>query len=394
MKARVLSSIHEADAAAWDACAGDQNPFVSHAFLAALEDSGAATAKTGWAAQHLVIEDEGAGGGEGGGGALAACAPLYLKNHSYGEYVFDWGWAEAYERAGGNYYPKLQCGVPFTPAAGPRLLRRTDAPGAPGALQGALAAAMVERARAVGASSAHITFLPEAEQKLAAAQGFMARSGVQYHWTNRGYRTFDDFLAALASRKRKAVKKERRAVADQGVKLQRLTGADIQDRHWAAFHRFYCDTTERKWGPAYLPEEFFPMLGARMADKVLLVIAEPESGGDPVAGALNLIGHDTLYGRNWGCLADYRFLHFEACYYQAIEHAIETGLARVEAGAQGEHKIQRGYLPERTFSAHWIGHPEFGSAVADFLRRENAAVGHEIEMLMSRSPYRQADDAR
>lgn len=383
VKVRVLSSVHEADAAAWDACAGD-NPFVSHAFLSALEDSGAATGESGWAAQHLAVE--GADGAPGG--KIAACAPLYLKNHSYGEYVFDWGWAEAFERAGGSYYPKLQCSVPFTPAAGPRLMLHPDAPEA---LQSALAAAVIERARGLESSSAHITFLPEAEQKTAAGQGFLARSGVQYHWTNRGYKTFDDFLAALTSRKRKAVKKERRAVHEQGVKLKRLSGGDIKDRHWAAFNRFYRDTAGRKWGQAYLPESFFPMLGERMAENIVLVIAEPEAGGDPVAGALNLRGGGTLFGRNWGCLAEYKFLHFETCYYQAIKHAIETGLTRVEAGAQGEHKIQRGYLPERTFSAHWITHPGFRSAVADFLRRENAAVTREIEILSAHSPYRNAD---
>lgn len=376
LTARVVSTVRGFGAAAWDACAGE-NPFVSCAFLSALEDSGAATEETGWAAQHLVIEDP--------DGVPAACAPMYLKNHSYGEYVFDWGWAEAYQRAGGGYYPKLQCAVPFTPAAGPRLMLR---PGAPESVRSALARAAVERARALEVSSAHITFLPEAEQKTAAGEGFLARTGVQYHWTNRNYRTFDDFLAALTSRRRKTVQKERRAVKGQGLRLKRLTGKDIQDRHWAAFDLFYRDTAGRKWGQAYLPETFFPILGGRMAESAVLVIAEPEAGGDPVAGALNLAGGGVLYGRHWGCLADYKFLHFEACYYQAIEHAVETGLARVEAGAQGEHKIQRGYLPERTFSAHWIAHPQFRAAVADFLRRENAAVDREIEILMSRSPYR------
>lgn len=377
VEVHVLGSIHEVDAADWDACAGDHDPFTSHAFLAALEESGSATVDSGWAAQHLAVR--------GTDGRLAACAPLYAKNHSYGEYVFDWGWADAFERAGGRYYPKLQCAVPFTPATGPRLLVHPDAPAE---MHAVLLRAMVGRAESLGVSSVHLTFPTEAEWTIAGEAGFLQRIGVQFHWTNHGYDNFDDFLAALASRKRKAIKKERRSVAEHGIRLRRLVGADIEDRHWAAFYQFYRDTTDRKWGAAYLTPDFFPMVGERLGDKVMLVVAEPEAGGDPLAGALNLIGRDTLYGRNWGCREDYRFLHFEACYYQAIDHAIETGLSRVEAGAQGQHKFQRGYLPEKTYSAHWIEHPGLSAAVGDFISRETRGVEHEIEALMDHSPYR------
>jgi len=378
IQVQLLSSIHEVDAAHWNACAGVHDPFVSHGFLSALEDSGSAVAESGWAAQHLAIR--------GADGALDACAPLYMKNHSYGEYVFDWGWADAFERAGGRYYPKLQCAVPFTPATGPRLLVRDD--GAEG-LQAALLQAMIERAESVGISSVHMTFPLRAEWELAAKRGFLARIGSQYHWTNQGYRTFDDFLGTLVSRKRKMLRKERQAVSKQGVTLKRLVGSDIQERHWDAFYRFYLDTTDRKWGSAYLTRDFFSLLGERLTDRVLLVVAEPEGGGDVLAGALNLIGSETLYGRNWGCKQEFKFLHFEACYYQAIDHAIETGLTRVEAGAQGQHKVQRGYLPEKTYSAHWISHPGLRGAVADFVERETLAVEREMQALMQFSPYRQ-----
>lgn len=380
IQVQLLSSIFDATADEWDACAGSHDPFVSHAFLAALEDSGSATAETGWAPQHLAIR--------GVNGALDACAPLYLKNHSYGEYVFDWGWADAFERAGGRYYPKLQCAVPFTPATGPRLLVRD---GASAGLRRALLQAMIERAEGLGVSSVHVTFPLESEWSLAAEMGFLARIGSQFHWTNKDYETFDDFLATLMSRKRKTIRKERTAVGKQGVRLRRLVGTDIQERHWDAFHQFYLDTTDRKWGSAYLTRDFFSQLGERLADKVMLVVAEPEAGGDPLAGALNLIGGDTLYGRNWGCNQDFKFLHFEACYYQAIDHAIETGLRRVEAGAQGQHKVQRGYLPERTYSAHWIAHPGLSAAVGDFIDRESLAIEREMKALMTFSPYRQSD---
>ncbi|CAE7497991.1 unnamed protein product [Symbiodinium necroappetens] len=376
---RVVASLKEVPAAAWDACAGDANPFVSHAFLSALEESGSATAERGWLPQHLLLE--------GPGGRLLGAVPLYLKGHSYGEYVFDWGWADAYERAGGRYYPKLQSSVPFTPVTGPRLLSHPEAERA-GVCE-ALIGGLAELTRRHEVSSLHVTF-PEREawERLGRA-GFLQRRGLQYHWHNRGYASFDDFLATLVSRKRKAIRKERRKVAESGLKLRALVGADIAERHWDAFHRFYLDTVDKKWARPYLTRDFFFLLGERLAERVVLIVAE--DGDEVVAGALNLMGRDALYGRNWGCAADYRFLHFEACYYQAIDFAIARGLQRVEAGAQGEHKIQRGYLPVETYSAHLIPDPGFRDAVADFLRREGRAVESELAALADWSPYRSED---
>jgi len=373
---RIVDSIGAVEAARWDACAGDGNPFVAHAFLAALEDSGSVRAETGWLPQHLLAES--------GTGELLGVAPMYLKGHSYGEYVFDHGWAAAYERAGGRYYPKLQVAVPFTPVPGPRLLVK------PGPLAESvrkiLIQGMIEVARRSGVSSLHVTFADETDARALAEAGLMIRTGYQFHWANRGYDSFDDFLAALSSRKRKAIRKERREVAESGIQIRVLTGDAIEPRHWDAFFRFYMDTSDRKWGSPYLTRDFFTRLGATMADRVVLVMAEDR--GRLVAGALNLRGTDTLYGRNWGCIGDYRFLHFEACYYQAIEYAIAHRLARVEAGAQGEHKIQRGYLPVATRSAHWIRDPGFAAAVRDFLRRERRAVERDMETLAELSPFR------
>jgi predicted N-acyltransferase len=380
MQIRTIEAIAAVPAAAWDACAGTDNPFVSHAFLKALEESRSVGARTGWLPRHVLVED--------GGGALLAAAPMYVKSHSQGEYVFDHGWAQAYERAGGRYYPKLQVAVPFTPVPGPRLLVR------PGPLadeaRGALLHGLVEIARRLNVSSLHITF-PHAEeaQRLAAA-GFMLRLGCQYHWTNRGYRTFEDFLADLSSRKRKAIRKERREALAGGITIRALGGDEIRPRHWDAFFAFYMDTGGRKWGRPYLTRAFFECLGASLADRTVLVLAEQD--GRPVAGALNLRGTDALYGRNWGCLGDFRFLHFEACYYQAIEYAIAHGLQRVEAGAQGEHKIQRGYLPTPTWSAHWLRDSGFAAAVEDFLGRERAAMEAEMRGLMEYSPFRQGGE--
>jgi len=373
---RVLRSIDEVSAADWDACAGPEVPFVRHAFLRALEDSGSVGAEAGWQPQHLVIPDS--------DGALLGAVPLYLKSHSYGEYVFDWGWAEAYERAGGRYYPKLQSSVPFTPVTGPRLMVR---PGADGlAIRSALTAGLLELTRRFGVSSLHVTYSTRDEWQHLGAAGFLQRKGLQYHWENRGYGSFDDFLAALSSRKRKAIRKERRKVAESGLTLCTLTGSDISPRHWDAFYRFYIATSDRKWGHPYLNREFFRQLGETLAEQVVLVLAEDR--GKPVAGALNLRGSDALYGRNWGALGDYRFLHFEACYYRAIDFAIAEGLARVEAGAQGEHKIQRGYLPVETYSAHWIADPGFREAVENFLQRERHQVEHEIDALTGYGPFR------
>ncbi len=378
---KVVPRIADLPAAEWDDCAGDDNPFVSHAFLLALEESGSVGARAGWLPQHLALE--------GPGGRLLGAVPFYLKSHSYGEYIFDHGWAHAYERAGGRYYPKLLSAVPFTPVTGPRLLTRPEPERE--RVEPLLTAAMIELAGQLGASSVHVNFLPEAQWRRLGEAGFLLRTGQQYHWHNRGYGSFDDFLAALSSRKRKAIRKERRQVAEAGIRLRCLTGADLEERHWDAFYRFYRNTTDRKWGrSAYLTRDFFSRLGATMADKVVLVIAEAD--GRIVAGALNLRGRNALFGRNWGCSERYPFLHFEACYYQAIEYAIEHGLQRVEAGAQGEHKIQRGYLPVPTYSAHWIADPGFRRAVAAFLEQERSAVADDIATLTEElSPFRRDD---
>ena len=376
VRVEVISRINEVPAAAWDACAGTCNPFIRHAFLNALEESKSVSERSGWGPQHLIVR--------GADGQIDACMPLYLKNNSYGEYVFDWGWADAYERAGGSYYPKLQCAVPFTPATGPRLLMRE---GAPANSFDILIAAVIQLAERHKVSSIHVTFPTKGEWERLGAAGFLMREGKQYHWENRGYATFDDFLSELSSRKRKAIRKERREVADAGVTLERLTGADITEAHWDAFYRYYRSTIDaRSWGRAYLNREFFSRLGASMSDLALLVFAKYE--GQYIGGAINLIGEDTLYGRNWGCTRDVKFLHFEACYYQAIDFAIERKLQWVEAGAQGEHKIQRGYLPRETYSAHWIADDRFREAVARFLVQERRQTEHEIEALMEFSPYR------
>jgi predicted N-acyltransferase len=373
---KVVSRISELPADEWDACAGDDNPFLSHAFLQALEASGSATAETGWLPQHLALED--------GAGRLVAAVPLYLKSHSYGEYVFDWGWASAYERAGGHYYPKLQCAVPFTPVTGPRLLFRADSPPA---ASDTLIAGMIELARRHKVSSLHVTFPTRDEWERLGAAGFLQRIGQQFHWENHDYGSFEDFLAALNSRKRKQIRRERRAAIEGGIAIETLTGGEIETRHWDAFFRFYRSTSDRKWGEAYLTRSFFDLIGARMADRIALVMAK--KNGRYVAGALNLIGRETLFGRNWGCLGDFPFLHFEACYYRAIDFAIARGLKRVEAGAQGQHKIQRGYLPVETYSAHWIRDPGFARAVADFLARERRALGAEMEALEATlSPFK------
>jgi predicted N-acyltransferase len=376
---RLVERIAELPAAAWDACAGADNPTVSHAFLDALEESGSAVGETGWLPQHVAVEDR--------DGRLIAAAPMYLKSHSYGEYVFDHGWADAYERAGGRYYPKLQLAVPFTPVPGPRLLVHPDAPEG---TRDALIAGLVEIAKRMGVSSLHVTFPTAPEWQALGAAGFLQREGEQFHWENPGYGSFEDFLAALSSRKRKNIRKERAASLEGGLTIHTLTGDAIERRHWDAFFRFYRNTSDRKWGHPYLTREFFDRLGATMADKVVLVMAE--RGGRLVAGALNLLGRDTIYGRNWGSTGEFPFLHFECCYYRAIDFAIAHGLKRVEAGAQGPHKIQRGYLPVATYSAHWIRDPAFAKAVADFLRRERRAVQREREELAEYAPFRKEPD--
>ncbi len=372
--------IADIPAAEWDACAGTDNPFVSHAFLSALEDSGSATAERGWLPQHAALRDE--------AGRLVACAPCYAKSHSQGEYVFDHGWADAIERAGGQYYPKLQVAVPFSPVPGPRLLLHPEA----GVPHSALAQALVQGCEAVGASSIHATFCTEGEWSALGEIGWLQRIGTQFHWSNPGYGSFEDFLGALASRKRKALRRERRDVQASGLTLRCLRGAEITPRHWDAFNRFYRATTDKKWGrSAYLTKRFWPLLGERLGDAVVLMVAEQE--GEPVAAALNLVGRDAIYGRNWGAVVDVPFLHFELCYYMAMDFAIAHGIPRVEAGAQGEHKIQRGYLPVPTFSAHWIAHRGLSRAVGDFLERERPAMRREMDMLATLSPFRRDDEA-
>jgi predicted N-acyltransferase len=374
---RVHAAIKEIAPEAWDACAGDINPTVSHVFLNALEESGSAGARSGWAPQHLSFADP--------AGRVIGAVPMYLKSHSYGEYVFDWGWADAFERSGGRYYPKLLSAVPFTPVPGPRLL---IAPGAPIETKRHLVAGMVELTKQRQISSLHVNF-PEIEDFEAFGEaGFLPRIGQQFHWTNDGYRDFDDYLAALNSRKRKAVKKERReALADGAIDIEVLSGSDLTERVWDAFFRLYLATTDRKWGSAYLNRRFFALIGERMPDKVVLVMAK--RGREYIAGAFNILGRETIYGRNWGSPREYRFLHFECCYYRAIEFAIAHGLKRVEAGAQGPHKLQRGYLPVPTYSAHWIPDPNFRRAVAAFLAREREMVAEKIEQLAEFSPFRQ-----
>ncbi len=368
---RVGDGVSGFDAAAWDACAGDANPFVSHAFLSALEDSGSAVARTGWQPLPIAFDEA--------DGTLAGVAPAYAKSHSQGEYVFDHSWADAWERAGGRYYPKLLIAVPFSPVPGPRLLTRT--PEAARALI-AGAEALVDRH---SMSGAHANFVAEDQLDGFRDAGWLIREGTQFHWANRGYATFDDFLGDLASRKRKAIRKER-AAAVEGLEIVHLSGSDLTEAHWDAFWGFYQDTGSRKWGQPYLTRRFFSMLGERMSDKVLLMFALRK--GLPIAGALNLIGADALYGRYWGACADVPFLHFELCYYQAIEAAIARGLARVEAGAQGEHKLARGYVPVPTWSAHYIPDAGFRSAIADFLVRERRAVEQSMAFLGEMTPFR------
>ncbi len=370
-------------AGVWDRLANPQgaplpHPFTRHAFLTALEESGSATPKTGWRPQHLLLER---------GSAPIALLPLYLKNHSYGEYVFDHGWAEAFQRAGGRYYPKLQASVPFTPVTGRRLL---IAAGEDEAVTGRLLLQAAEGAvETFNASSLHITFMTEPEWTLAAGAGYLPRTDKQFHWENRGYDSFDGFLSDLASAKRKNLRKERAAVLAQGVSFEWRTGSDLTEGVWDAFFDCYTTTGNQKWNPPYLTREFFSRVAMSMGEQILLVMAK--LNGRYVAGALNFFDNETLYGRNWGCVGYVPFLHFEACYYQAIDFAIARRLARVEAGAQGGHKLLRGYLPKPTFSAHYIAHAGLRRAVADYLDNERAAVAEHMEELMEQAPFRKAD---
>lgn len=381
-----LSALAEVSAADWDACAGSDpetgrpaDPFTTHRFLSALERSRSVGPGTGWQPGHLIARVA---------GQLVGAMPLYLKGNSQGEYIFDHHWAEAFERSGGHYYPKLQGAVPFTPVTGRRLLTR---PGWEARVGGALIAAAVRLAEQTHVSSLHITFCTSEERALGAEFGLLPRLSQQYHWVNDGYTDFDGFLAALSSRKRKTIRKERETAQKFGGIIRQLTGDQIEPRHWDAFWGFYQDTGSRKWGHPYLTRAFFDELHATMRDDILLVLAE--RNGQPIAGALNFIGHDALFGRYWGASEDHPCLHFECCYYQAIDHAIARRLDRVEAGAQGEHKIARGYLPAATHSLHWIANPGLRTAIKRYLIAEAAAVGDEMNTLSSWAPFRKDRDA-
>ncbi|MEO1251148.1 MAG: GNAT family N-acetyltransferase [Pseudomonadota bacterium] len=377
LTARTVASIDDVDAEQWDRLANPaerpHNPFVSHAFLSALERSKSVAPELGWAPAHILIED---------GGALVGAAPVYAKGHSQGEYIFDHHWADAYHRAGGNYYPKLLCAVPFTPVAGPRLLARNEQ------ARAALCVALENVAQRAGASSAHVNFTTDADNHALKGAGYLQRIGEQYHWFNRGYASFDDFLEALSSRKRKAIRRERRSALSSGLHVRRLVGNEITEAHWDAFWRFYQDTGARKWGRPYLTRSFFRIIAETMADQLLLIVAECE--GEPIAGALNFIGGDALYGRYWGCVEDHPFLHFEICYYQAIDVAIERGLSRVEAGAQGRHKVARGYEPVPTYSAHWIANASFKDAIERYVAAEREDAMIEIEDIRQFTPFKKS----
>ena len=398
---RIAQSLRDVEAARWDACANPAapalaskhegleslsqserfNPFITHAFLLACETSKSTGGRTGWGPVHLLIEDAEKN--------LLACAPAYLKSHSQGEYVFDHGWAEALERAGGRYYPKVQIAVPFTPAPGRRLLV------APGPRADVARATLIAGADALrdkaGASSVHATFLPKAEWDLLGEAGFLQRTGEQFHFLNEGYATFEAFLNALASRKRKMIRRERAEALAPGIEIERLTGTEITEGHWDAFYEFYMDTGSRKWGRPYLTRAFFSEVGAALSARILLVMAK--RAGRYIAGAINFIGDDALYGRNWGAIEHHPFLHFELCYYQAIDFAISRGLKRVEAGAQGEHKLARGYRPVPTYSAHSFADPRMTRAIKDYLVRERAAIAQSIEADGEHVPFRKGGGA-
>jgi uncharacterized protein len=369
--ARLVTSAAEIGRARWNALANPANlvephPFTTYAFFAALEESGSATRQTGWQPAHLVTAD--------------GLMPLYLKSHSYGEYVFDHAWAEALERAGGDYYPKLQCAVPFTPVTGRRLLAATDK------ARETLLKTAASAVKQIGASSLHITFLTGEEWRQAGDAGYLQRTGQQFHWENRGYKSFDEFLGELSSAKRKNLRKERASVREAGVEFDWLTGKDITETHWDQFFDFYMDTGGRKWGTPYLTREFFSRLGESLGHQTLLIMAK--SGSRYVAGALNLFGEGTLFGRNWGAAEYIPFLHFETCYYQAIDFAIQRGLKKVEAGAQGEHKLLRGYLPVETYSAHMIAHKGLARAVDDFLEAERTVMAENMTELARHAPFK------
>ncbi|MBM4203892.1 MAG: N-acetyltransferase [Gammaproteobacteria bacterium] len=374
---RLHERIADIDAGLWDSCAnsdGEFNPFLSHAFLKALEDSGSVGGRSGWRPMHVEVRQN---------QALIGFVPLYAKGHSQGEYVFDHNWADAYQRAGGRYYPKLQCSVPFTPATGRRVLPVRDEAGLEATLFTALAAVLEQ----TELSSLHVTFMTESQWNRAGGKGYLQRIDQQFHWHNRGYASFEDFLAELTSKKRKDLRRERRDALASGIEVEWVTGNDLTEAHWDAFFQFYMDTGSRKWGSPYLTREFFSEINRTFAAHTLLILCKRE--GRYIAGALNFIGSQTLYGRNWGCTEYHPFLHFETCYYQAIDFAISRGLQRVEAGAQGQHKIARGYEPQATWSAHWIRDEGFRDAVARYLVRERQHVQADIEWVAEHLPFRQ-----
>lgn len=382
--ARILHGIDELSAREWNRCANPCaatlpfDPFVSHEFLHALEASGSATGRTGWQPFHLLLEER--VGAENA--KILGVMPMYVKGHSQGEYVFDHAWADAWHRAGQNYYPKLQASVPFTPATGRRLLTATEDPETERLLLGAA----VQVCEQIDVSSVHITFMPRSQWQLAGELGYLRRIDQQYHWHNPGYGSFEDFLADLSSKKRKNLKRERREALASGVEIEWVTGSDLTEAHWDAFYRFYMDTGSRKWGSPYLTRQFFSLVSERLAEHILLVMCR--RGGRYIAGALNFIGGETLFGRNWGCIEHHPFLHFETCYYQAIDFAIQRGLKKVEAGAQGGHKVARGYLPQATCSAHWISDPNFRDAVRRYLEDERRYVEEDIDDMERRSPFK------
>ena len=378
MKIEIVSSMREVDRAAWNGCANPSgspyNPFISHEFLSALEASDSATRKTGWLGRHLVLRDD--------KDMVLGVVPAYLKSYSQGEYVFDHAWADAFERAGGRYYPKLQISVPFTPVTGPRLMAPTKE------LRALLLNGLRQLAGQTEASSVHVTFLPEEDWRDLGASPWLRRTDTQFHWFNKGYGTFDDFLSDLSSRKRKNIRKERQTMESSGIAFDQVTGSALTEAHWDAFFAFYMDTGSRKWGRPYLTRQFFSLIGESLAEHVLLVLAR--RGRKIIAGALNFIGSDALYGRNWGAVEHHPNLHFEACYYQAIDFAIARKLERVEAGAQGPHKLARGYVPKTTHSLHYLAHPGLARAVADYLEHERRAVAEDQSALALHAPFRNA----
>ena len=381
--ATAINSINDIDSSDWNQCANPEqmeyNPFLDHRFIKALEDSGSANSNTGWQPFHTIMRDK---------GRVVGVVPAYLKSHSQGEYVFDGAWADAWYRAGGEYYPKLQISIPFTPATGRRLLVATplDNTQSIQEVEAQLLSATLQIAQKIQVSSLHITFMPKNQWENAGTLGLLKRVDTQFHWTNANYDSFEDFLRALSSKKRKNIRRERRGALENNIEIEWITGSDLTESHWDAFYQFYVDTGNRKWGTPYLTRAFFSMLSETMPDETLLIMCKRE--GKYIAGAINFIGSNTLFGRNWGCIEDHRFLHFETCYYQAIDFAIQHGINRVEAGAQGGHKIARGYMPQQTYSAHWIRNSEFRDAIKNYLNSEESFVQQDIDWIEKHTPFR------